>query len=292
MELPYQASGCGQFLVNGYDVRGLELFSLAAMLLCLSLVPVALTRQHGPDVAHARPLSFAELYRISPLGVAGCLAAGLLSGGFYSMAPLFAHEIGLSVFSVSLLIGITVLGGLALQWPIGRLSDKLDRRTVLLFVLIGTSAVCIAQYALSLLPLRVVALYALSALYGGFVATIYPIAVSHAFDYVEKDRMVAAASGMLLAWAIGSTAGPLIASVMMAHAGTWSLFIYLALVSALLAGFARYRMGRRAALPAAEQATFVPRAETSVVSGALDPRTTGAEEERAQPGAARAASEA
>ena len=188
-------------------------------------------------------------------------------------------------------MGVTVLGGLVLQWPIGRLSDKLDRRTVLLFVLIGTALVCLAQYTLSLLPLRLVALYALSALYGGFVATIYPIRVSHAFDYVDKDRMVAASSGLLLAWAIGSTAGPLVASVAMANLGRWTLFLYLAVVAASLAGFARYRMSRRVALPAAEQATFVPRAETSVVRGALDPRTIGSDEDRARQEAALAASD-
>jgi MFS family permease len=291
MAVAYLASGGGQFLVNGYDVRGLELFSLSAMLLCLSLVPVALTSQSGPDIAHARPLSFAQLYRISPLGVAGCFGAGLLSGAYYSMAPLFAHEVGLSVFSVSLLMGVTVLGGLALQWPIGRLSDKLDRRTVLLFVLIGTSLVCLAQFGLSFLALKPMALYSLSALYGGFVATIYPIAVSHAFDYVEKDRLVAASSGMLLAWAIGSTTGPLVASAMMAHLGPWSLFLYLCAVAALLAGFTRYRMSMRAPLPAAEQAAFVPRAETSVVRGALDPRTAGSDEDRARQTGALAASD-
>ncbi|MBX6321302.1 MAG: MFS transporter [Rhodospirillaceae bacterium] len=277
MAVAYLASGGGQFLVNGYDVRGLELFSLAAMLLCLSLVPVALTRQTGPDIAQARPLPFRELYRISPLGIAGCLGGGLLSGAYYSMAPLFGHDIGLSVFGVSVLMGVTVLGGLTLQWPIGRLSDKLDRRTVLLFVLIGVTLVCLAQYGQAFLPLHAPALHALSALYGGFSATIYPIAVSHAFDYVDKSRMVAASSGMLLAWAIGSTAGPLLASVVMAHTGPWSLYLVLAAVSGLMAGFTRYRMRRRAALPAAEQAAFVPRAETPIVRGALDPRTAGTE---------------
>jgi MFS family permease len=245
----------------------------------------------GPDIGRIRPLSFRELYRISPLGVAGCFGAGLLSGAFYGLGALFGQTIGLSVFSVSLLMGFTVLGGLLLQWPIGRLSDKLDRRTVLVFVLIGTTAVCLVQYAISFIAVNEVALMALTTLYGGFMATIYPIAVSHAFDYVAKDRVVAASSGMLLAWALGSTAGPLIASVVMANLGTWSLFLYLAVVAGALAGFARYRMSRRAALPADEQATFVPRAETvtTVVAGELDPRAAEADEHARQAAALAAA---
>lgn len=291
MVIAYLASGSGQLLVNGWDVSGLELFCLAAMLLALSLVPVALTHQVGPDIGQTRPLSFRELYRISPLGVAGCFGAGLLSGAFYGLGALFGQTIGLSVFSVSLLMGFTVLGGLLLQWPIGRLSDKLDRRTVLVFVLIGTTAVCAVQYAISFIAVNEVALMALTVLYGGFMATIYPISVSHAFDYVAKDRIVAASSGMLLAWALGSTAGPLIASVVMANLGHWSLFLYLAVVAAAIGGFARYRMSRRVALPPGEQATFVPRAETTaaVVGGELDPRAAEGEEHARQAAALAAA---
>lgn len=292
MVIAYLASGSGQLLVNGWEVTGLELFCLAGMLLCLSLLPVALTHQSGPDIGQIRPLSFRELYRLSPLGVAGCFGAGLMSGAFYGLGALFGQTIGLSVFSVSLLMGFTVLGGLLLQWPIGRLSDRLDRRTVLVFVLIATTAVCAAQYGLSFVAVSEVSLMALVALYGGFMATVYPIAVSHALDYVPKDRIVAASSGMLLAWALGSTAGPLIASFVMANLGPWSLFLYLAVVAAGLGGFARYRMSQRAALPPDEQATFVPRAEstTTVVAGELDPRAAEAEE-RARQAAALAAAD-
>ncbi len=130
---------------------------------------------------------------------------------------------------------------------------------------------CLMAYALSGTPHAIAYLMILIGIFGGAAATVYPLAVAHAFDYVEREHMVAASAGMLLAWSIGATAGPLLASLIMSRSGDWALFLYLAGVSGLLAAFTRYRMGRRAALPSADQSKFAPRAEGSV-AGELDPR--------------------
>jgi MFS family permease len=267
----YLASVLGQLLVNVWSVRGLELFCLGAMLLCVSLVPVVLTKVAGPEMDRTSRLSIARLYRLSPLGVVASLGAGLISGAFYGMGPVFAAGIGMSIFAISIFMGIALLGGLLMQWPIGLLSDKYDRRTVLLFVLIAIAAACLLAFALSSAPHASAWLLLLTGLYGGGAAAVYPLAVAHAFDYVERDHMVAASAGMLLSWSIGATAGPLLASLAMAEGGDWTLYLYLAGMSGTLAFFTRYRMGRRTALPAAEQAKFAPRGE-GTVAGTLDPR--------------------
>jgi MFS family permease len=267
----YLASMLGQLLVNVWSVKGLELFSLGAMLLCVSLVPVVLTRVAGPDIDRTSRLSIARLYRVSPLGVVASLGAGLISGAFYGMGAVFGAGIGMSIFAISVFMGITLLGGLSMQWPIGLLSDKYDRRTVLLWVLIIIATTCLLEFALSRTAHATTWLLILTGLFGGAAATIYPLAVAHAFDYVERDQMVAASAGMLLSWAIGATAGPLLASLLMSREGDWSLLLYLAGVSGALAAFTRYRMGRRMALPPAEQARFAPRGE-GTVAGTLDPR--------------------
>jgi MFS family permease len=268
----YLASALSQLLVNVWSVKGLELFCLGDMLLSLSLVPVVLTHVSGPDIGRPEPLSIAKLYRISPLGVVASLGAGLISGAFYGMGAIFGAAIGMSVLAISIFMGITLIGGLAMQWPIGLLSDRYDRRTVMLAVLVGIATVCLLEYALSSTAHATTWLLVLTALYGGGAATIYPLAVAHAFDYVEREHMVAASAGMLLSWAIGATAGPLLAALLMDAAGDWALFLYLAAVAGVLAAFTRYRMGRREALPAADQAKFAPRSEGGVVAGTLDPR--------------------
>jgi MFS family permease len=267
----YLASMLGQFLVNVWSVKGLELFCLGAMLLCLSLVPVVLTKVAGPETDHTARLSIARLFRISPLGVVTSLGAGLVSGAFYGMGAVFGAGVGMSILAISVFMGVALLGGLLMQWPIGLLSDKYDRRTVLLWVLLAMATTCLLAYALSGTPHAIAYLMILIGIFGGAAATVYPLAVAHAFDYVEREQMVAASAGMLLAWSIGATAGPLLASLVMSRGGDWALFLYLAGVSGLLAVFTRYRMGRRAALPSADQSKFAPRAEGSV-AGELDPR--------------------
>jgi MFS family permease len=272
MVTSYLASTIGQLLVNVWDVRGLELFCLGDMLLCLSLVPVVLTRVSGPDIGRVVPLPLHKLYRISPLGVVASCGSGLISGALYGLGAAFGAGIGMSVLAISILMGLTTMGGLIIQWPIGLLSDRHDRRTVLLWVLIAISTICLADYALSHSPWAMKSLLLLAGFLGGGAATIYPLALAHAFDYVERNQVMAASSGMLLSWAIGATAGPLIASQAMAAGGGWALFLYIAAVSGALAAFARYRMGRRTALPPEAQAKFAPHGEAAVGAGGLDPR--------------------
>ena len=210
-----------------------------------------------------------DFYRVFEDG-----GAGLLNGGFYGLGAVYANKLGLSVFDVSLFMGLPVFGGLALQWPIGRLSDRYDRRTVMLMIVLGTM---IASFALSILSYTEAALMFLlvaGTFLGGCLATIYPISVAHAFDYIDRSEMISANSSMLLIWAIGATIGPLAASLLMGQVGPSGLFYYLTAIAALLAAFTRYRMIVRRALPANEQTSFVAvGSPTSAIAGALDPRT-------------------
>ena len=277
MVTSYAASSVGQFMVNLSDVQTLTLYCVAALLLSISLVPVVLTHVQGPDLRGIAPLKLGELYRISPLGVVGCAGAGVLSGSFYGMGAIYAQAVHLSVFQVSLFMGMAVVGGLLFQWPIGRASDRFDRRTVMLVVLIATTALFVVNYSLSIAGLQGKAadwiLIGLPLLFGGGMAVIYPLAIAHAFDYVAKERMVAASSGLLLAWAIGATAGPLMASLLMGQFGPQALFAYMAVMTGAISLFTHWRMTRRAALPSRDQATFVPVTTTSSVAATLDPRS-------------------
>jgi len=272
MVTSYLASTIGQLLVNVWSVKGLELFCLGDMLISISLVPVVLTRVAGPDLSQTRPLPLRRLYVISPVGVMASLGAGLISGAFYGMGAIFGAGIGMSVLAISIFMGVALVGGLVMQWPIGWASDRFDRRSVLLAVLIVITTVCLIEFALARVPHPTRWLLIFTALFGGGAATIYPLAVAHAFDYVESDKMVPASAGMLLVWAIGATAGPIIASQLMTWSNDWALFLCLAATAGLLAIFVRYRMGRRSALPSEAQAKFAPRGEATVVAGALDPR--------------------
>jgi MFS family permease len=268
----YIASGVGQLAINIDQTAGLELFSLGALLTSLSLVPVVLTRVAGPELGNIKTMSLAGLYKASPLGTVATAGAGLLSGSLYALGAVYGTEIHLTVFENSIFMGAPIIGGFLLQWPIGRMSDKFDRRTVLFGVLMATVAASVLLGAFSFAQGNFLLLATANLLLGGFLATIYPTAVAHAFDYLDRSQMVAANSGMLLAWAVGATAGPLIASSVMGPVGPSGLFVFLASVAVILAIYTRWRMSRRAAKPADEQSKFVPVPSTSAIAGALDPR--------------------
>ncbi|HVT51609.1 MAG TPA: MFS transporter [Dongiaceae bacterium] len=269
----YTASFGGQFLVNIGSVEGGELFAIVGLAVALSLVPVVLTRVAGPEIDKIKAMSLMALYRASPLGVVVTCGAGLISGAFYALGAIYANEVGLSVFDVSLFMGAPIFGGLALQYPIGRLSDRYDRRSVLLGVIGGTM---ISSVALMLIAMKAGPFWGTLAavfVFGGCLAAIYPIAVSQVYDYIERAAMVAASGGLLLIWSVGAMTGPLIASGLMGRFGPDAFFIYLAAVSLLLLAFTRYRMVRRLARPAQQQTGFVATTTTSAIAGALDPRT-------------------
>jgi len=268
----YISSGVGQLAINLDETAGLELFCLGALLTSLSLVPVVLTRVAGPELGNIKTMSLIGLYQASPLGTVVTAGSGLVSGSLYALGAVYGTEIGLTVFENSIFMGAPIVGGFLLQWPIGRLSDKFDRRTVLFGVLMATVAASILLAAFSFAQGNFLLLAVANLLLGGFLATIYPTAVAHAFDYIDRSQMVAANSGMLLAWAVGATAGPLIASSIMGPVGPSGLFVFIASIAVLLAVYTRWRMSRRAAKPADEQSKFVPVPSTSGIAGALDPR--------------------
>jgi MFS family permease len=239
----------------------------------LSLVPVVLTKVAGPEIDKIKAMSLLSLYRASPLGAVVTCGAGLLSGAFYALGAIYANAIGLSVFEVSLFMGAPIFGGLALQYPIGRLSDRYDRRTVLLGVLLGTLSAAVIVLVIGAKQGPFAGTLAAVFVFGGCLAAIYPIAVSQVYDYIERAEMVAASGGLLLIWSIGAVAGPLIASALMGQFGSEAFFIYLTVVALALLLFTRYRMGRRVARPTGEQTGFVAMQTTSAIAGALDPRT-------------------
>jgi MFS family permease len=267
----YISSGVGQLAINLDDTAGLQLFCLGALLTSLSLVPVVMTRVAGPELGNIKTMSLAGLFKASPLGTVATAGAGVLSGSLYALGAVYGTQIGLSVFENSVFMGAPIIGGFLLQWPIGRLSDKFDRRTVLFGVLMSTVGAAVLLGAFAVAEGNFLLLATASLLLGGFLATIYPTAVAHAFDYIDRSQMVAANSGMLLAWAVGATAGPLVASSFMAI-GPAGLFVFIAGVAITLAIYTRWRMSRRAAKPAEEQSKFVPVPSTSAIAGALDPR--------------------
>lgn len=270
MVLYYAAAGSSQLLLTQFDVGGLELFLVVAIALSVSLVPLALTRGDSPQAIPDERLTVGELIRISPMGVVGCFCSGLILGGFNALAPVYARSLDTAPEWVAQFMTTAILAGFILQYPLGRLSDRFDRRKVVVGVTVSLCGVGIAMSLLA--PVSAIVALLLVAAYGALALTLYPLSLSHANDYLEPHQLVPASAGLLLCYGVGAIAGPLLASVAMEFRGAGGLFQYIALISALLSLFVLYRMTRREALPNREQSVYVAVPQTTFAISELDPR--------------------
>ena len=273
----YLAMGLGQFLLGLGETKGYVLFALISILLSMALVPVALTKVPGPSLPTPRRFGLRRLFRISPTGVLGSLSAGVALGAFYGVGPLFARQIGLDLAGTSAFMSAVILGGLVLQWPIGWVADRFDRRPVIITVCLGMAASCAALVALVLSGLDLnslggqIGLLTLAVAFGALSSTLYPLSIALANDWIDALDMVPASGGLLLAYSSGAVAGPIAASVIMDLIGAWGLFALAAVVGVLMAAFTFARMQVRESVPMAEQAPVQMLPRTTAVAYAMLP---------------------
>lgn len=231
----------GQLLVNASDTAGSALFLVVAILICLAIVPISLTPTPAPTPIPSARLDLRKLYTISPVGVVGCLASGAAEGAFWSLGPVFAQGRDMITSEIALLMAAFVLGGTLSQWPLGWISDKIDRRIVISVVSCGTviSGLAIGFDATA----SGVPMLALAVAHGALMIPIYALCISHANDCVPNAQMVETSSGLILAFSIGATIGPAAASLFMSGEREGGLFLFIGLVLLLLGLFAIYRLG-------------------------------------------------
>ena len=256
MVLVFGGMAGGQFLLLLADPRSFELFIAVSLLVSVALVPIALTASRAPRFDLPSNLGWRELYQISPLGVVGALTVGMAHAAFFGMGAVYANQVGLSVEQLSTFMAAVLIGGMAFQWPIGRLSDRFDRRQVITAVTFVSAFAALAMVLLgeSSLPVRL----ALIVVFGGSSLPLYALCLAHANDHLAPEQIVAASATMVLVSGVGLCIGPLLAGSFMTAAGPPGLFAFIALAHATVGGFALYRMTRRDSLPLDEQRHYGP----------------------------------
>ena len=268
MILVTSGMGGGQLLMNLYDPRGFELFVLVSVLVSIALIPITLSAGRAPSFEAPESIGTRALLRASPLGVAGAFLIGIGHGALFSMGPVYATLIGLEVDRLSLFIAAALLGGLVLQWPIGWLSDRFDRRKVIVAMAwvaagaaFGAGLGGADSYAV---------LIGLTALLGGTSLPLYSLCGAHTNDHLMPRQMVAASATLVLVSGAGLTLGPSIAASAMGLAGPPGIFWSLAAVHGGVGAYGLYRMVRRDPVPLDEQRSYQPVSlRTSPVAQAL-----------------------
>ena len=239
----YLGAGLGQFMLLVGDPAQFQLFIIASMVYSFALVPILLTRASAPKPSSPQRMKFRELFAISPVGVFDTVCAGMANSSLNGMGAVFAKEIGLSIAEVSAFMAAAILGGMVLQFPIGRLSDKFDRRTVLITASLATGLAALAVIWATGQPVAI--LFVTAAVYGAVCFTIYPLSVSQVNDLAAPDRLVQVAAGMLIAYGTGASIGPIMAAQSMAIFGPTGIFLFIVGINSALILFTTIRMLQR-----------------------------------------------
>ena len=270
MMIGYLASATGQQSLRIGDPGDFNVFLFAGILLVLAIVPVALTRATHPDPVSQPQLNLRRLFRISPTALSGCILGGAIVGSMWGLGPVYARELGFEVDQIATFMSIAVVGGLLFQLPVGRLTDRFDRRTVLLGVSVAAIApALVLSIGSSFNPLL---LFLGIGCFGGLVSTIYPISIAYANDYLNPEDVVSASAGFVLAFAMGAVVGPLAASAMMSLVGAGGLFLLTLFALATLIGLILWRMRIRQWAHVVEKESFVALPEVPAIVTDLDPR--------------------
>lgn len=271
----------GQLLLMTSDPSTFPLFALASILVSVAAVPVALIKVEQPAPLEVVQLRLVRLFRISPVGVVGCLAVGLANGAFWSLAPLYVlgTVADATVSNVAWFMSTVVIAGAIGQWPLGRLSDRIDRRLVIIGACFAAAATGLGMTLIAgSIPYGV---YLFGFLFGAFAFPVNAVSIAHLNDFItEPSDYVEAASGLLLVSAIGSIAGPLVASALIELIGIGTLFAYTAVVHILAAAFCLYRMQIREPAPLEEHIAFSDAFMLAQTYSSVDPTAPPEDEER------------
>jgi MFS family permease len=226
------ALALGQLLIGRAQIETAAPFNAIVALFAVALVMVSTTRAEPPQATTAVTMPYGQLSRAAPVAVVGSALSGLIASAFYALVPAWMQNKGIERMTIGLFLLAAVLGGLAFQVPVGRLSDRFDRRIVLAALGIGFAG---AAVALIHLPRTLPVILPAAALLGGFMSTLYPVCVADALDLMPADRIVAVSSRLILVSGLGSVLGPIIGMSVMERFAIDGVFYFMAATAFLLA---------------------------------------------------------
>lgn len=275
----FMASTAGQLLMIYTPPSDAFFFVVGAIFYCLAILPTALSTAATPQPLKTAKLDIPRLYAVSPVGAVACFLVGLVSGAFGTLGPVYARQIGLPVPAIATFMAGALLGGSLIQFPLGWLSDRIDRRRVLVGCAVGAAVIGLLMVVIQ--PRAPLAVTSLTILFGAMTYPMYSLTVAHANDFAAPDEFVKIAGSLLLLLGVGNMFGPIIAAFAMERFAPEGLFAFTAAVHVVVIGYVVYRMMQRPppdpVLREAFRGITVSRPATPE-SATLDPRASGEDE--------------
>jgi len=268
----YSAQAFGQFILNAVDLQSIIPFNLAVIFCSLSILPVCFMRAAAPTISHSESINIFYLLKKVPLGFLGNLVSGMILSSFYALGPVFARESGFSIWQISLIMAITIFGGMALQWPIGLFSDLFQRRKVIIVTALTLVIIGIILFLFEHMPFPLLLLFLF--LYGGFSFTLYPLSITYCCDFFSSAGITSVTCASLIIYGIGCILGPIVAPILMVMTKASGLFLYAAILALVLSIYGFWRQHK---LPKQPKDTKEPYqalpSNTSPKIAELDPRS-------------------
>ncbi|MDZ4393068.1 MFS transporter [Cypionkella sp.] len=226
------------------DPNGFGLFIIPSVLVSLAFMPILLADTPAPTFATIKRMSFAQLFRTSPLGCAGMLLTGGVFAAMFGMASVYGAMSAMTIGQIAIFVAAMYVGGLVLQYPVGWLSDRVDRRVLILWM---STAGAVVMAVAAAVPLPFMLEVLVASLLGGIINPLYSLLIAHTNDYLSKEEMPGASAGLIFLNGFGAIFGPLLAGWLMGVIGPKGYFLIIGAFFAALAGYAAYRMTRRTA---------------------------------------------
>ncbi|WP_305986897.1 MFS transporter [Roseibium sp. MMSF_3544] len=243
----------GQFMLPVLGATGPSILMFLAVLFCFAVVPISLAREGNPPAPPAKIVNPMMLWRVSPVAIVGIFTIGLTNGAFRMVGPIYAESIGLGLETVAAFIAIWVFAGAIFQYPAGWVSDRLDRRLVLIVFTIGAGIACLFIARSSSQAELFLGVF----FFGGFALPLYSLSAAHGNDHAKPGQFLDVAAGIMLAFGCGAMIGPFVASLLMGVFGPAAFFVYTATLHLLLVLFVIFRMFSREAVPVSQRRRFV-----------------------------------
>ncbi|MCB1384896.1 MAG: MFS transporter [Nitratireductor sp.] len=267
----------GQMMIPLGSPSGYVLFVLAAIFYALAVLPTAISTASAPKPLVETGLDLKALWRNSPIAFFAAFLIGISNSAYGTLGAVFGGTLQLSTATIALMMSLPLLAGAALQIPVGYLSDKTDRR----LVLIGLALIAIAADLFFILaqPSDRGSVLAAAVVFGGAIYTIYPVIIAHASDKAEPGTFIKISGGLLLMYGIGGIIGPLISGLAMSSLPRAGLFLTTFCAHVLIAAYAVIRISQRQAVAEENKSSYVgmmPGRYATPETSALDPRAQDA----------------